>query len=535
VEDIVNLVHLNESSVLHVLRQRYGSSLIHTFAGKHLIVINPLRPLSSYVDRVIDMFRGCRREDMPPHIFAAGQQAYRNMMVTRSDQSLILMGLSGSGKTFNARYLLRYLATIGQPDNGPVTNAKLDAVELLLHSFGSAATFLNPQATRCTYLYSLDFDPSGTLLAAAVRTFLLEKYRVAQRSEMEGNFNIFYQLIAGADDQLTADLLLNIPVESEENNQYIEPYDDPQRVESAAVVWDLIQNCLEILEISQDEAQGLWSLLAAIYHLGHAGVKRGTIRGSDCFLNPAAAQRAAAVLGIDHEDLGRDIFSPPRGASLRLSSLFASPQSSSSPTPSETSSMQGSQFGLIASGNRSAALDAFVIGLYEQAYNALVMLINRALQSPVAIRGRSTIHVLDMPGFQHRELAGVRSGASFDDLCMNYMQERLQMLFHDSTFTSEQDRYIQESINWMFSEVGDSPLTVIDAIDKHVPQVICVAFDVSIQVRRCDGLHAMFAYQSPVVCGGFKCRVECWCLCVFILLLCKVHILASAHSDMAWE
>ena len=137
----------------------------------------------------------------------------------------------------------------------------------------------------------------------------------------------------------------------------------------------------------------------------------------------------------------------------------------------------------MASGNRSAALDAFVIGLYEQAYNALVMLINRALQSPIGIRSRSTIHVLDTPGFQHRELAGVRNGASFDDLCMNYMQERLQMLFHDSTFTSEQDRYIQENINWMFSEVGDSPLAVIDAIDKHVPQVIGVAFDANIQVQ----------------------------------------------------
>ena len=52
VEDIVDLTHLNESSVLHVLRQRYGSTLIHTFAGRHLIVLNPLRPLSCYVDRV---------------------------------------------------------------------------------------------------------------------------------------------------------------------------------------------------------------------------------------------------------------------------------------------------------------------------------------------------------------------------------------------------------------------------------------------------------------------------------------------------
>ena len=193
------------------------------------------------------------------------------------------------------------------------------------------------------------------------------------------------------------------------------------------------------------------------------------MRGSDCFLNPAAAQRAATVLGIDHEDLGRDIFNPPRGASLRLSTLFASPHSSS-PTPSETSSVQGSPFSL-GTGNRSASLDAFVIGLYDQAFNALVMLINRALQSPIGIKGRSTIHVLDAPGFQYRELVGAKDGASFDDLCMNYQQERLQMLFHDSTFTSEQDRYIQENINWMFSEVGDSPLPVIDAIDKHVPQV----------------------------------------------------------------
>ena len=72
--------------------------------------------------QVIDMFRGCRREDMPPHIFAMGQQAYRDMMVTRQDQSLILMGLSCSGKTFNMRYLLRYLTTIGQPEHGPVTS-----------------------------------------------------------------------------------------------------------------------------------------------------------------------------------------------------------------------------------------------------------------------------------------------------------------------------------------------------------------------------------------------------------------------------
>jgi myosin-18 len=469
VEDLVDLTHLNEPSVLHVLRQRYGSSLIHTFAGRHLIVMNPLRPLSCYVDRVVDMFRGCRREDMPPHIFAAGQQAYRNMMTTRSDQSLILMGLSGSGKTFNARYLLRYLATIGQTENATVTNAKLDAVELLLHSFGSAATFLNPQATRCICLYTLDFDPSGSVTSAQVRTYLLEKTRVASHPEGEGNFNIFYQLIAGADDQLTAELMLDA-LPGEEPNLYVEPHDNEQRVESAAYVWDLIQNCLDILGISESEAMGLWSLLAAIYHLGYAGVKKSAVRGSECFLNPAAAQRAAIILGIDHEDLGKDIFNPPRGASFRLPSLFSSPSQSSNLNLTDTGSIHSYGSPIIAaqSGNRSAALDAFAMGLYEQAVSALVMLINRALQGPSSAKSRSSIHVLDTPGFQHRELAGARNGASFDELCMNYTQERLHMLFHDVTFTLEQDRYIQENINWMFSESPESPLPLINAIDKHV-------------------------------------------------------------------
>lgn len=189
----------------------------------------------------------------------------------------------------------------------------------------------------------------------------------------------------------------------------------------------------------------------------------------DCFLKPSAAQRAATVLGVDHETLGQDIFSPPRGGTTRVSGFFS--QSSASPTQSDTTSITSSLFLTNVGGNRSAYLDNFVMGLYEQAFNALVLLINRSLQPQLGSKAQSTIHVLDTPGFQHRELAGARNGATFDDLCMNYVQERLQMLFHDVTFTSEQDRYIQEEINWMFSEVAPSPLAVIDTIDRHVPQV----------------------------------------------------------------
>ena len=200
------------------------------------------------------------------------------------------------------------------------------------------------------------------------------------------------------------------------------------------------------------------------------------VRGSDCFMNPAAAQRAATILGIDVEALGQDIFTPPRSASTRLSNLFSS--SPSSQNTSDTTSMGSSLYLTNVGGSRTAFLDAFVMGLYDQAFNALVMLINRALLAPAPsnTKRQSSIHVVDMPGFQHRELAGARDGASFDDLCMNYAQERLQMLFHDFTFTSEQDRYMQEEIDWnVLSEVAPSPLPLIDTIDKHVPQV-CTLF-----------------------------------------------------------
>lgn len=135
----------------------------------------------------------------------------------------------------------------------------------------------------------------------------------------------------------------------------------------------------------------------------------GSVRGTDCFIDPAAAQRAATILGIDHEDLARDIFNPPRGTSLRLTSLFSPPGSTASPTGlpgGETSSLLGSIFGSFqgsptvgtSAKSRNASLDSFVMGLYDQAFNALIMLINRSLQSPTGAKGRSAVHVLDTPG-----------------------------------------------------------------------------------------------------------------------------------------
>ncbi|CAG0916349.1 unnamed protein product [Notodromas monacha] len=116
IEDLSQLRYVNESSVLHVIRQRYGSSLVHTYAGGNsLLVVNPMTLLSVYSEKVAQLFKGCRAEDMPPHIYAVAQRAHGAMLSSRRDQSVVLMGRSGSGKTTNAQHVLNYLLlTAGQ-------------------------------------------------------------------------------------------------------------------------------------------------------------------------------------------------------------------------------------------------------------------------------------------------------------------------------------------------------------------------------------------------------------------------------------
>ena len=110
IEDLSNLRFINETSIIHTIRQRYGGSLIHTYAGTNLIIVKPINPLSIYNDKVVSMFRGCKQEDMPPHIYSYTQSIYRNMLSTRIDHSIILTGHSGSGKTSNTKHILDYLS-----------------------------------------------------------------------------------------------------------------------------------------------------------------------------------------------------------------------------------------------------------------------------------------------------------------------------------------------------------------------------------------------------------------------------------------
>ncbi|XP_066294954.1 unconventional myosin-XVIIIa-like isoform X7 [Branchiostoma lanceolatum] len=443
-EDIASLRYLNESGVLHTLRQRYGSNLIHTYAGPTLLVINPMHPLSVYSDKVIQMFKGCKQEDMPPHIYAAAQTAYRNMLSSRLDQSLIFLGASGSGKTMNSRHVLQYLATVAGTVNNKVSVEKLNAVSTILEAFGNSKTAINNNATRYAHITTLDFDHSGQVVSAAIQTLLLDKSRVVRRPEGELSFNVFYQLLAGADSILKNELYLS----NLEPNIFVTPLDRTDDRQRASLAWARLQGAMEVLGFTDDEQKAIWSVLAAVYHLGAAGAVKGSMSVGAQFAKPSAAQKAASLLGYEVEELAQCVFKVSGGVT-RASSFRGGERPAGSPTEPP---------------NPVELLEGMAVGLYSELFNVVVSLMNRCLAS--TYRSVSSMVLLDVPGFQNPQTVGRERGASFEDLCYNYANERLQLSFHDTTFTSLQDRYAQENIDCSFETVTSTPAPMVAVIDK---------------------------------------------------------------------
>lgn len=448
-EDIASLRFLNESSALHILRQRYGANLVHTYFGPSLAVVNPMHPISIYSEKVMQVFKGCKQEDMPPHIYAMGQITYREMLQSRSDQSIVFMGRSGSGKTSNSRHVMQYLITSAGTVGNVFTVEKLTAVNTLMEAFGNSRTILNTNASRYAQLTTLDFDHSGQISSASIQVFLFEKSRVVRRPEGEPSFHVFYQMLAGLDTALRNDLHLNSLTEP---NLFMTPLTRTEDKQKAMMAWGKIWTSMDQIGMSEDEKKAICNVIAAIYHLGVAGAIKGQ-NNKPQFAKPGSAQKAAALLGLPVEELLRQVFtSSGSGTLTRSASVRSSPASKQE---------EGHT-------NAIEALEGFVIGLYSDAFNAVVSLINRSLSSNY--RTSTSISILDAPGFQNPTSCGRQTGATFEDLCHNYTQERLQLLFHDNTFTMQQDKYSQEGITCDFEFVTSSPAAMVSLIDKPAQQ-----------------------------------------------------------------
>ncbi|NXN32493.1 MY18A protein, partial [Nycticryphes semicollaris] len=461
-EDLASLLYLNESSVLHTLRQRYGGNLLHTYAGPTMVIVNPLSSPSMYSEKVMHMFKGCRREDTSPHIYAVAQAAYRSMLMSRQDQAIVLLGASGSGKTTNCQHLVQYLATIAGSTGKVFSAEKWQALYTILEAFGNSSTGMNGNATRFSQIISLDFDQAGQVASASVQTLLLEKLRVAKRPASEATFNIFYYLLACSDSALRTELHFN---HLAENNVFgIAPLSKPEEKQKATQQFNKLQAAMKVMGISGDEQKAFWLILGAIYHLGAAGATKAPFlhhpAGRKQFARHEWAQKAAYLLGCSLEELSSSIFKhQPKGTLQRSTSFRQGPDE-----PPLGDSGTGPKLTALE------CLEGMAAGLYSELFTLLISLLNRALKS--SQHSVCSVTVVDTPGAQNPELAGQSRGATFEELCHNYAQERLQLLFHQRTFAHELERYKEENIELALADAEPGSSDSVAAVDQSSHQAL---------------------------------------------------------------
>ncbi|KAI4494455.1 hypothetical protein M0802_008947 [Mischocyttarus mexicanus] len=459
-EELSQLRFLNESSVLHILRQRYASNLIHTYAGDSMLIINPVAPLAIYSEKVAHMFRGCKSEDMPPHVYAMAQSAYRGMLATRRDHSLVFLGRSGAGKTTNFKHALHYLVLTAGTVNKILTIEKLNSLFTVLEAFGNSRTHMNSNATRFTQLFSLDFDQSGQIASASLQVLLLEKSRIGRRANGDPTFHAIYRLLAGAEGALRKELHLTNLVA--ENNPFVTPLQKHEDKQRAMVEFNRIIAAFRILGVSETDEKVIWLVLAGIYHLSCASAVRTGITSQSRwqFARVECAEKAANLLGTSVEELSRIIFSSNGGGAGTPNTPRPALRT---PSPTEQSrDVTGLD-----------ALEGLLIGLYSEVFHCIAALINKSISS--SMHTVSSLLLCDSPGFQNPASCGRQTGACFEDLCHNYLQERLQLLFHHTTLVAPKDRYVQESIDVDYEDSYDedgigSPQSLVSLLDRASSQ-----------------------------------------------------------------
>lgn len=324
------------------------------------------------------MFRGCKSEDMPPHIYSTAQNAYRALMESRRDQSLVFMGRSGSGKTTSFKHALYYLTLVAGSANKVLTAEKVNAINTITEAFGNSKTCMNSNATRFTQIFSVDFDHGGQIVSAAVQVLLLEANRIGRKWGNDYTFHVLSELLIGAEGALKKDLQLE-HVSTDGANPFISL---PQKLEDrqkASANFGRLNQAFTTLGVDPVMVKAIWSSLAAVYHLSLAGVAKSTGVGNASktqFSNPTAARKASSLLGVTMEDLAAATFT-------------VTTNGNSSPVRSPNGNLESAW----------ECLEALIIGIYSDVFAAVINLINKAISTPTA-NPMASIILLDTPGFQ---------------------------------------------------------------------------------------------------------------------------------------
>merc|ERR1712077_2497 len=195
----MSLTFLNDASVFHNLEVRYKAKLIYTYSGLFCVVVNPYKRYPIYTPTTAAIYLGKRRNEVPPHLWAITETAYRNMLTNHKNQSMLITGESGAGKTENTKKVIAYLAMVATSSKKADTKVSLEdrivATNPILESYGNAKTSRNDNSSRFGKFIRIHFNGAGKLAGCDIESYLLEKSRITQQQEVERSYHIFYQLI----------------------------------------------------------------------------------------------------------------------------------------------------------------------------------------------------------------------------------------------------------------------------------------------------------------------------------------------------
>ncbi|TRY83620.1 hypothetical protein DNTS_022101 [Danionella cerebrum] len=442
IEDMAMMTHLNEPSVLYNLKERYAAWMIYTYSGLFCATVNPYKWLPVYDPEVVTAYRGKKRMEAPPHIFSVSDNAYQFMLTDRENQSVLITGESGAGKTVNTKRVIQYFATVavtGGDKKKEQTPGKMQgsledqiiAANPLLEAYGNAKTVRNDNSSRFGKFIRIHFGTTGKLASADIETYLLEKSRVTFQLPDERGYHIFYQMMTNHKPELIEMTLITT-----------NPYDFPMCSQGQITVASIddkeelmaTDSAIDILGFTGEEKMGIYKFTGAVLHHGNMKFKQKQREEQAEPDGTEEADKIAYLLGLNSADMLKALCYPR----VKVGNEFVTKGQTVPQVYNSVSALSKS--------------------IYERMFLWMVIRINQMLDTKQ--QRNFFIGVLDIAGFE------IFDFNSMEQLCINFTNEKLQQFFNHHMFVLEQEEYKKEGIVWEFIDFGMDLAACIELIEK---------------------------------------------------------------------
>uniref|UniRef100_A0A8U7NUD3 Uncharacterized protein n=1 Tax=Corvus moneduloides TaxID=1196302 RepID=A0A8U7NUD3_CORMO len=442
IEDMAMMTHLHEPAVLYNLKERYAAWMIYTYSGLFCVTVNPYKWLPVYNPEVVLAYRGKKRQEAPPHIFSISDNAYQFMLTDRENQSILITGESGAGKTVNTKRVIQYFATIaasGEKKKEEQTSGKMQgtledqiiSANPLLEAFGNAKTVRNDNSSRFGKFIRIHFGATGKLASADIETYLLEKSRVTFQLKAERSYHIFYQITSNKKPELIEMLLVTTnPYDYHFVSQgevTVPSIDDQEELMAT-------DSAIDILGFTPDEKTAIYKLTGAVMHYGNLKFKQKQREEQAEPDGTEVADKAAYLTGLNSAEFLKALCYPR----VKVGNEFVT---------------KGQNVEQV-----NNAVGALAKAVYEKMFLWMVVRINQQLDTKQP--RQYFIGVLDIAGFE------IFDFNSFEQLCINFTNEKLQQFFNHHMFVLEQEEYKKEGIEWTFIDFGMDLAACIELIEK---------------------------------------------------------------------